>query len=81
MKRSIAENYKKLYISKLGALCVVFTLNQIQGLIEVFLKVRYSLDIKDLLASKFIYAKDHSPTLALGKDRKFEGNIDFFAAI
>ena len=80
-KRSIAENYKNLDISSLGAPSVVFTLNQIQGLLEVSLKVRYSIDIKNLLDSKFKFAEDHSLSLALGKDREFKGLRDFFAAI
>jgi hypothetical protein len=76
-KRSIAENYKTLDISNLGAPSVVFTLNQIQGLLEVFLKVRYSIDIQDLLDSKFKFAEDHSLSRALGKDRKFKGQKIF----
>jgi len=79
-ERSIAENYKNLDISNLGAPSVVFTLNQIQGLIKVYLKTRCSLEIKDL-APKFNFAEDHPLTLAFGKDRKFRGKKDFFATI
>jgi hypothetical protein len=79
-ERSIAEKYKDLDISNLGAPRVVFSLNQIQGLIEVYLKTRYSLEINDL-APKFDFGKDHPLTLALGKERIFRGKKDFFAAI
>ncbi len=80
-ERSIAENYKDLDISNLGAPSVVFTLNQIQGLIEVFLNVRYLIESRDLFYSKFKFAEDHSLSLALGKGREFKGLRDFFAAI
>jgi hypothetical protein len=80
-ERSIAEKYKNLDISNLGAPSVVVTLNQTQGLIEVYLKVRYLIDSKDLLDSKFKFAEDHSLLLALGKNREFKGQRDFFAAI
>jgi len=80
-ERSIAEKYKNLDISNLGAPSIVFTLKQIQGLLEVDLKVRYSIDIKDLLDSKFKFAEDHSLSLALGKDREFKGQKDFFVQI
>ncbi len=81
-ERSVAEKYKNIDFSNLGAPSVVFTLNQIEGLIEVYLKLRYSIDIKDLLDLKFNFAEDHHPlTLAFGKERKFRGQRDFFAAI
>jgi hypothetical protein len=80
-KRSIVEAYNFIDISNLGAPSVVFTLNQIQGLIEVYLKLRYSIDIKDLLGLKFDFAEGHPLTLAFGKERKFRGLRDFFAAI
>ncbi len=67
-ERSIADKYKNLNISNLGARSVVFTLNQIQGLIEVYMKTRYSLEINDL-APKFDFGQDHPLTLALGKGR------------
>jgi len=80
-ERSVAEKYKNIDISNLGAPSVVFTLNQIQGLIEVYLKLRYSIDIKDRLDLKFNFAEDRPLTLAFGKERKFRGQRDFFAAI
>ena len=80
-ERSIAEKYKDLDISNLGAPRVVFSLNQIQGLIEVYLKLRYAIDIKDLLGLKFDFAEGHPLTLAFGKERKFRGLRDFFTAI
>ena len=79
-ERSVAEKHKNIDISNLGAPSAVFTLNQIQGLIEVYLKTRYSLEINDL-APKFDFGKDHPLTLALGKERIFRGKKDFFAAI
>ena len=80
-ERSIAENYKNLNISNLGAPSVVFTLNQIQGLIEVYLRVRYLIESTDLYDSKFKFAEDHSFSLALGKGREIKGLRDIFAAI
>jgi hypothetical protein len=80
-ERSVAEKHKNIDISNLGAPSAVFTLNQIQGLIEVYLKLRYSIDIKDLLGLKFDFAEGHPLTLAFGKERKFRGLRDFFAAI
>jgi hypothetical protein len=71
-ERSVAEKFKNIDISNLGAPSVVFTLNQIQGLIEVYLKLRYSIDIKDLLDLKFNFAEDHPLTLAFGKERKIQ---------
>jgi hypothetical protein len=79
-KRSIAETYN-IDISNLGAPSVVFTFLQIQGLIELYLKLRYSIDVKDLLDLKFNFAEDHPLTLAFGKERKFRGQGDFFDAV
>ena len=80
-ERSAAEKYKNIDISNLGAPSAVFTLNQIQGLIEVYLKLRYSIYIKDLLDLKFNFAEDHPLTLAFAKEKKFRRKRDFFAAI
>jgi hypothetical protein len=80
-ERSIAEKHKNIDISNLGAPSVVFTLNQIQGLIEVYLKLRYSIDIKELFDLKFDFAEGHPLTLAIGKERKFRWLRDFFAAV
>jgi hypothetical protein len=79
-KRSIVETYN-IDISNIGAPSVVFTFIQIQELIEVYLKLRYSIVVKDLLDLKFNFAEDHPLTLAFGKERKFRGPEDFFAAI
>ena len=79
-KRSIVETYN-IDISNIGAPSVVFTFIQIQELIEVYLELRYSIVINDLLDLKFNFAEDHPLTLAFGKERKFRGQRDFFAAI
>jgi hypothetical protein len=79
-KRSIVETYD-IDISNLGAPSVVFTFLQIQGLIEIYLKLRYSIDIKDLLDLKFNFAEDHPLILAFGKERKFRRQGDFFDTV
>ena len=80
-KRSIVEAYNFIDISNLGAPSVVFTFLQIQGLLRIYLKLRYSIEARDLLGLKFNFAEDHPLTLAFGKERKFRGPGDFSAAI
>jgi len=79
--RDIAETYKNLDISNLGTPSVVFTLNQIQGLIEVFLKTQYGIDINNLLNSRLDIGKEESLTHVLGKGGCSKGQRDFFVAI
>jgi|APCry1669190288_1035285.scaffolds.fasta_scaffold51524_1 hypothetical protein len=80
-KRSIVEAYKLIDISNLGAPSVVFTYLQIQGLLRIYLKLRYSIEARDLLGLKFNFAEDHPLTLAFGKERTFRGPGGISAAI
>ena len=75
------EAYKLIDISNLGAPSVVFTYLQIQGLLRIYLKLRYSIEARDLLGLKFNFAEDHPLTLAFGKERTFRGPGGISAAI
>ncbi len=58
--------------------CIRYVLLEKRSIVET-----YNIDISNIGAPsvKFNFAEDHPLTLAFGKERKFRGPEDFFAAI